>query len=120
MKFSIIHYPLSISFMWAVIETGGKQYKVAPQEKIMVEKLEGKDGSNIKFDRVLLWSGDQEGKKLEIGQPYLEKALVSAKILKTAKDKKVIVLKYKPKKRYRVKKGHRQKYTEVEITGIKG
>jgi len=98
--------------MLAVIKTGGKQYLVSPGDKIEVEKLD-KDKEVI-FDKVLLV---EKNKKLEIGNP-LVKAKVTAKVLKQGKGKKVTILKYKPKTRYKVKKGHRQPYTQVEITGI--
>lgn len=104
--------------MWAVIETGGKQLRVKSGDLLKVEKIEGKVGANITFDSVLLLSKDEEGKDLQIGKPYLEKAKVEAKIIEEGKEKKVTVFKYKPKKRYRVKKGHRQSYTKVEITNI--
>ena len=95
----------------AVIKTGGKQYVVSPGKKLKIEKLNVKDGETVKFPEVLLWS---DGEKVEIGTPFLEKT-VEAKILKTAKDKKKIVFKYRPKKRYRKKKGHRQILTEVQV-----
>ncbi len=104
--------------MWAIIETGGKQYQVKESDKLKIEKLEGEVGSKLKFERVLLLSEDEKGEKISIGQPILEKASVEGKILEQAKDEKLIVFKYKPKKRYRVKKGHRQNYTLVEITNI--
>ena len=102
--------------MFSVIETGGKQYKVSVGDKIKVEKIEGEAGSKIEFDKVLLLSSD-EGVK--IGEPYVDKAKVTAEIISQKKDKKKIVFKYKPKKRERTKKGHRQPYTEVKITEIK-
>jgi len=101
--------------MFAVIKTGGKQYVVQPGDKIKVEKLETKEGETISIPDVLLVSDD---KKTEVGTP-LVKAEVEAKVLKHGKGKKVIVFKYKSKKRYSRKIGHRQPYTEIEITGIK-
>jgi len=98
--------------MLAVIKTGGKQYLVSPGDKIEVEKLD-KDKEVI-FDQVLLV---EKNKKLEIGKP-LVKAKVTAKVLEQGKGKKVTILKYKAKTRYKVKKGHRQPFTSVEITGI--
>jgi large subunit ribosomal protein L21 len=101
--------------MLAVIKTGGKQYLVEPGKKIKVEKITGKEGKEIAFKEVLLV---EKNKKLEIGTPLVKGAKVSAKILSQGKDDKVVILKYKSKTRYRVKKGHRQPFTEVEITGI--
>lgn len=101
--------------MLAIIKTGGKQYKVAVGDKITVEKLEGEEGSSIIFPEVL-FLGDE--KDVKIGAPFLDGAKVEGKILKTAKGKKVTGIKFKPKKRYKVKFGHRQTMTEVEITKI--
>jgi len=101
--------------MLAVIKTGGKQYLVQPGDKIKVEKLEKKEGEKILFSDVLLV---EKNKKVEIGNP-LVKAEVSAKVLSHGKGDKIIVFKYKPKKRESRKIGHRQPYTEIEITGIK-
>ncbi|MFH1182912.1 MAG: 50S ribosomal protein L21 [Candidatus Moraniibacteriota bacterium] len=106
--------------MFAVIATGGKQYLVKRGDLLKLEKLAGEPGSNISFDSVLLLSKDNEGKEITLGQPSVASAKVEAKIIESGKDKKITVLKYKPKKRYRVKKGHRQWYTKVEITGIEG
>jgi len=101
--------------MLAVIKTGGKQYIVAPGQKIKIEKIESKEGSEITFSEVLLL---EKNKKLEIGTPLVKGAKVTGKILRQDKEKKVIVFKYKAKKRYKVKKGHRQPFTEVEILKI--
>lgn len=100
---------------FAVIETGGKQYKVSPGQKVKVEKL-NPAGANVLFEKVLL---SADGDKVEIGTPYLGQAAVEAKVLKTGKGEKKIVFKYHSKTRYRKKKGHRQPFTEVEILGIK-
>ncbi|MFH1759302.1 MAG: 50S ribosomal protein L21 [Patescibacteria group bacterium] len=102
--------------MFAIIETGGKQYKVAPKQKLKIEKLNAEEGGAFVFDKVLLVA---DGEKVEIGKPYLEERKVEAKVVKQARAKKVIVLRYKPKTRQQTKKGHRQPYTEVEITAIK-
>jgi large subunit ribosomal protein L21 len=99
----------------AIIRTGGKQYLVQPGDKIKVEKLEKKEGEEFSFQDVLLVEKD---KKIEIGMPVL-KMEVQAKVLSHGKGDKVIVYKYKPKKRESRKIGHRQPYTEVEIIGIK-
>ncbi|MCK4525388.1 MAG: 50S ribosomal protein L21 [Candidatus Andersenbacteria bacterium] len=103
--------------MIAVIKTGGKQYKVSPKDKLKVEKLEGEEGAKIVFDEVLLVSSE-DGKDVNIGEPLVEKAKVEAKISKQARAKKVMVIKHKAKKRYNVKRGHRQYFTEVEIEKI--
>lgn len=102
--------------MLAVIKTGGKQYLVQPGDKIKIEKLENKEGESIVFSEVLLV---QKDKKIEIGKPVVKNAEVSAKVLSQGKADKVVVYKYKSKKRYSKKIGHRQPYTEIEITGIK-
>jgi len=99
----------------AVIETGGKQYKVAVGDKLNIEKLDNEVGSDVVFDKVLLVA---EGESVEVGAPYLKGVKVEGKLLDTYKDKKKIVFKYHSKTRRRKKKGHRQLMTEVEITGI--
>lgn len=101
--------------MLAVIKTGGKQYIVSPGQKIKIEKLNVKEGDEFIFDQVLLV---EKSKKIELGAPLVPKAKVVAKVLSQSKAKKVIVFKYKNKTRYKVKKGHRQFYTEVEIKKI--
>ena len=101
--------------MFAVIRTGGKQYFVSPGDKIKIEKLDKKEGKEITFTDVLLL---EKRSKLEIGNPKVKGAKVVGKILKQGKGKKVIVFKYKPKTRSKVKKGHRQPFTEIEITRI--
>jgi len=101
--------------MLAVIRTGGKQYLVSPGEKIKVEKIEKKEGSEINFPEVLLL---EKGKKIEIGTPLIKGAKVVGKIVGHDKAKKVIIFKYKAKKREKTKKGHRQPFTEVEIKTI--
>ncbi len=101
--------------MLAVIKTGGKQYIVSPEDKIKIEKIDEKEGKKITFKEVLLV---QKGRKLEIGDPFVKKAKVIAKVLRHGKGEKVIAFKYKASKRYKVKKGHRQLFTEVEIEKI--
>ena len=103
--------------MIAVIKTGGKQYKVEAKDKLKVEKLPGKEGKTITFKEVLLVS-DKTGKTTKVGTPKVAKAQVEATILKQARDKKVTVIKYKPKIRYRRQMGHRQSYTLVQIEKI--
>ena len=100
--------------MYAIIETGGKQYTVEAGDKIRVEKLDVKEGDKVTFDKVLFVSGDDA----KIGAPYVEGAKVEAKVLAQGKAKKVVVYKYKAKKNERTKKGHRQPFTLVEITNI--
>jgi len=100
---------------FAVIETGGKQYKVSPGQKLKIEKIEGELGANLNFDKVLLLA---ENENVKIGAPYIEGAKVEAKILKQGREKKKIVFKYHSKTRYRKKKGHRQPFTEVQILNI--
>lgn len=101
--------------MLAVIKTGGKQYLVSPGQKVKIEKLEGEVGKEIAFPEVLMVENDNNS---EIGQPLVLGAKVRAKILQQGKGEKVIAFKYKAKKRYHRKKGHRQLFTEVEITAI--
>ena len=100
--------------MYAIIETGGKQYTVEAGNKLRVEKLDAKEGDVVTFDKVVFVSGDEP----KVGTPYVEGAKVEAKVLAQDKAKKVIVYKYKAKKNERKKKGHRQPYTLVEISGI--
>ncbi len=100
---------------FAIIQTGGKQYKVSVGDKIKIEKINVKEGARFIFDKVLLVSKDDSA---EIGAPYVKDAGVEGEILKQARDKKKIVFRYHSKTRYRKKKGHRQHYTEVKITKI--
>ena len=99
----------------AVIRTGGKQYLVSPGQKIKIEKVDVKEGKEITFKEVLLL---EKQKKLEIGTPLVKGAKVIGKVVSQGKGKKIIVFKYKSKTRYKVKKGHRQPFTEVEILKI--
>ena len=100
--------------MFAVIETGGKQYKVQNGDVIYVEKLAQEENSEVKFQVVAL--GGENG--LKIGTPYLEGASVTGKVLKNGKGKKITVFTYRPKKGSKRKMGHRQPYTKVEISAI--
>ena len=100
--------------MLAIIKTGGKQYLVSPGDKIKIEKIEKKEGESISFDNVLLL---QDDKILEVGEPLI-KAKVTGKVLEQGKGKKVIAFKYTASKRTQVKKGHRQRFTLVEIEKI--
>ena len=103
--------------MFAVIETGGKQYKVIEQDVIFVEKLNANEGDEVVFDKVVAMSGDAGFKA---GTPVLDGAKVTGKVLKQGKDKKVYILKYKSKKNEKKKIGHRQPFTKVQITSIVG
>lgn len=103
--------------MIAVIATGGKQYKVKEGLTLKLEKLEGEEQSVITFDRVLLLASE-DGATVEVGTPVLEGAKVTATIVEQGRDKKITVIKYKPKVRYRRKNGHRQHFTKVKITAI--
>lgn len=102
--------------MLAIIKTGGKQYLVSKGQKIKIEKINEEEGKEVVFDQVLLF---HNGGKTEIGTPFLKDKKVIGKVLKHEKLSKVEIFKYKPKKRYKLKKGHRQPYTEVEIIKIK-
>jgi large subunit ribosomal protein L21 len=102
--------------MLAIIKTGGKQYKVGAGDKIKIEKIDGNEGDMITFDEVL-FVGDENDVK--VGAPLVAGAKVEAKIIKTEKGDKVVGIKFKAKKRYKVKFGHRQTMTEVEIMSIK-
>ena len=101
--------------MYAIIVTGGKQYKVENGDVIQIEKLDAEDNAEVTFDKVLAVGADDG---IKVGAPYVEGATVSGKALKTGKGKKITVFTYKCKKNEKRKKGHRQPYTKVEITGI--
>lgn len=103
--------------MFAIIETGGKQYKVEKGTTLEIEKLTEETGKTITFEQVLLISDD---KATKVGKPYVSGAKVTGKILDQTRGDKIIVFKKKPKKRYEKKQGHRQDITVVEITDIKG
>lgn len=101
--------------MYAIIRTGGKQYKVEEGDIISVEKLDMEVGASVSFDVLMLCDGEN----VRVGQPTVSGASVKAEVLEHGKAKKVIVFKYKPKKNYRRKQGHRQPYTKVKITEVK-
>ena len=103
--------------MYAILETGGKQYRVSEGDVITVEKIPGEAGDAVEFDKVLLLSDDND---VKVGTPYIEGAKISGEIVETGKGMKVIVFKYKSKKDYRKKQGHRQPFTSVEITSLTG
>ncbi len=102
--------------MYAVVATGGKQYKVQEGEILRVEKLAGEVGATVTFDQVLMTS---DGTVVALGAPILEGVEVSGEIVEQGKAKKILVFKYKRRKRYRKMQGHRQTYTAVKITTIK-
>jgi large subunit ribosomal protein L21 len=103
--------------MYAVIATGGKQYRVAEGDRVRVEKLAGAAGDKIVFDRVLMVGG---GDAAKLGAPRLDKASVEAEITDQGRARKIVVFKFKRRKKYRRKQGHRQPYTELRITKING
>ncbi|WP_017472714.1 50S ribosomal protein L21 [Amphibacillus jilinensis] len=100
--------------MYAIIETGGKQVKVEEGQSIYVEKLAAEAGESVTFDKVLFVNGDD----VKVGAPFVEGASVSAKVEKQGRQKKVTIYKFKPKKNYHRKQGHRQPYTKVTIEKI--
>lgn len=101
--------------MYAVIKTGGKQYRVAEGDELRIEKLAGQVGEDVTFDRVLLAS---DGENVQIGKPYLENSKVVGHITGQGKHRKILVYKYKKRKGYRRKNGHRQPFTLVRIKDI--
>jgi len=102
--------------VYAVVKTGGKQYKVAVGQTIDVERLSVEPGETVTLERVLLVA---DGDKVQVGQPILGKASVSATVVEHGLKRKQIIFHYRPKQRYRVKKGHRQPYTRLRIDKIK-
>ena len=102
--------------MYAVIQTGGKQYRVAPGDHVRVEKLAGDKGSTLSFDQVLMVGGDT----VRVGQPIVAGVKVLAQIVAQDRAKKIVVFKMRRRKNYRRKNGHRQPFTEIRVTGIEG
>lgn len=102
--------------MYAIIETGGKQYRVLEGDVVFIEKLEANEGDNVVIDKIVAVSDD---KGMKVGAPYIDGATVTATVVKNGKNKKVTVFTYKPKKGYSRKLGHRQPYTKVRIESIK-
>ena len=102
--------------MYAIIESCGRQYKVAEGDVVFFEKLDAEEGKKVTFDKVVFVSEDG---KVQVGNPYVKGVKVEGKVISHGKGKKIIVFKMKPKKNYRRKQGHRQPYTKVEITTIK-
>ncbi|HSS66420.1 MAG TPA: 50S ribosomal protein L21 [Gammaproteobacteria bacterium] len=103
--------------MYAVIVTGGKQYRVRKGETVRVERLAADAGAKVEFDKVLMVG---EGEGVDVGAPYVKGGKVSAKVIAHGRDRKIKVVKFKRRKNYLRTKGHRQDYTELEITGIAG
>jgi large subunit ribosomal protein L21 len=101
--------------MYAVIETGGKQYRVTEGQQIKVEKLDLEPGKTIDFDKILLIG---EGESVKVGAPYVE-AKVSGKVVEHGRHKKINIIKFKRRKQHMKRQGHRQDFTQIEITGIK-
>jgi large subunit ribosomal protein L21 len=101
--------------MYAVVNTGGKQYKVQKGETLRIEKIPGEVGSSVTFDKVLMLA---DGENIRVGQPILENVAVQAHIVEQDKAKKILIFKYKRRKRYRRKNGHRQPFTAIRIDGI--
>lgn len=101
--------------MYAIIKTGGKQYRVEKGDQIKIEKLDAAEGSTVVFDKVLAAG---EGADLRVGAPYVDGLTVEGTVVESGKSPKVVIFKYKAKKDYRRKQGHRQPYTLVEITAI--
>jgi large subunit ribosomal protein L21 len=104
--------------MFAVVEAVGRQYRVTPGEIVKMEKVDGAKGDAVSFDKVLMVSAS-EG-EIKLGQPYLAGATVTGTVVAQNRDKKVLVFRYKPKKRVRIKRGHRQSYSLVRIEGVQG
>ena len=102
--------------MYAVIATGGKQYKVSKGETLRVEKLDGDEGATVKLDKVLMVA---DGDKVSVGTPVLDKASVTAKIKAHGRGDKIEIIKFRRRKHSRSQMGHRQSYTEIEVTDIK-
>ncbi len=102
--------------MYAVIATGGKQYRVTEGDTLKVEKIAGEEGSEIELDQVLMVA---DGDKIQVGTPVLDKGAVTARIKSHGRGKKVEIIKFRRRKHHRKQMGHRQDYTEIEVTKIK-
>ena len=101
--------------MYAIVDSGGKQYKIKAGETLRVEKIAGDVGQSVDFDQVLMLA---DGEQVHIGQPLVDKAAVKGHIVEQGKARKILVFKYKRRKRYRRKQGHRQPYTAIRIDSI--
>ena len=101
--------------MYAVVKTGGKQYRVSKGDKVRIEKIPGDVGTEVSFDQVLMIGGTDD---VKVGTPVVSGATVSARIVKQDRSRKITVFKFKRRQGYKKKQGHRQAYTQVEITGI--
>ncbi len=101
--------------MYAVVKTGGKQYRVSKGDRVKIEKIPGEVGTEVSFDQVLMIGGTDD---IKVGTPVVSGATVAARIVKQDRSKKVTVFKFKRRQGYKKKQGHRQAYTQVEITGI--
>lgn len=105
--------------MYAVIETGGKQYRVQPGDIVQVEKLDGEVGAALNFDQVLFFSkAESENAKILLGKPYCSGASVQAEVVGQGRGKKILIVKMKRRKQYRRTQGHRQEYTQILVTGV--
>lgn len=102
--------------MYAIIETGGKQYKVSPGDILTIEKVDANEGEEVIFDKVIMVKGN-EGESI-LGSPYLDNIKVRGTVLEQFRGKKIIIFKYRPKKHYRKRRGHRQYFTKVEIEEV--
>jgi len=103
--------------MYAVVKTGGKQYRVSPGDTLRVELLGANEGDEVTLDQVLMMG---EGESVTIGSPMIENASVTAKVLQNGRDKKVRIIKFRRRKHHRKQMGHRQHFSEIEITGMSG
>ena len=103
--------------MYAVISSGGKQYRVEPGDILRVEKINGEIGAPVSFDKILMFS---DGENVRVGAPMLDDVSVQGRIIEQGRAKKIIVFKYKKRKRYRRKQGHRQSYTAIKIDALEG
>ena len=101
--------------MYAVVKTGGKQYRVSEGDKVKVEKLEVEEGASVDLDRVLMIA---DGEQVTVGNPYIDGGKVTGTVLAQGRGKKIEVIKFKRRKKYRRTQGHRQAFTELQITGI--
>lgn len=103
--------------MYAVIETGGRQYRVKPGQELLVEKLPIEEGAEVEFDRLLMVTGE-EGQTLLVGTPYVPGAKAVATVVRQERGRKILVFKYKPKSNYRRRQGHRQSLTRIQVLRI--